>query len=989
MSRVTLLVLSAVVSLFIVGCDGGGKGGKGGDFLLIEFQHGNRDNIARNQRLIFVFSAPVAPVQNLAERIKIQNVQSAPQSDFTLAVGLYAVSGERVTFVPRLPVEEDRGDAGFRANANYHVFLKGGPDALTSAGGKKLGAPQEFVFETNEFFDDLVPDQPPRVLGLVVRDPSSGDEFDMSRLEPRPEELALLDSDALVQGGRILEPGGGGAPDYATPWEFELQVSEPLDPHTVIRERFQFLEIRHDALTDADSADPGHVGDPVSFPVPFDLELVQSVDATGRIDVRVHLRLVQPLLDDARYRLSFSGDILGLDFRKVFIGENGLTGDGLTGAEPGGLGYVTEFLVYDRPAIDGSRTITYDKVFDQILPEAGQTTLDAGLYNTALYDPVTDPGKAVGAGGAGAFDFGTGDLGVFVVSTGQTVTLDTGDTPNGASGNPFLVTDVDPLDLYSNLGLPTPDTIVWEPQIPTDFQMKSLTVNFAGTLEVIGVNPCRVLVQGLADIQGLVDAKGSPGVDGGTTSALPGGAAGPSGFAGGGNKAPDRNCNIFTQTPGADCTTFDKYLAACTPAQSSFPFTSKGEGPGRGNAGGEAYPMFAWPTGTGIYGSLSGTGGGGGSHASSGQAGEDRLNVDGDVGTAGPACAGGAVISNQPITPPPTPPALNYPNSGVVGVRGQPGPTYGDREADLIKMGGSGGGAGGSIHAPPNANGATTSTGGTGGGGGGHFEISAALGIRVTGGITVAGGAGGQGVIRKNTRLPQGGVEGTGWETISGSGGGGAGGTIRLVTTADIVLADGTVLDARGGAGGGAPDNPVNPPIVDCKSCNAGGNGGNGFIFLMDRDGGIEGLDPAEHGFNDDFAYGVLTTRSAIVAAITELFRIPAADPDYEALLASDVVGLVGVGQRIRIYASSAKPDLDDPRQPDLTSETSMFEVALVTDSGVTITGNLEDLNPSGSPGRDGFVRLRADFEYDDPNDAISPPFGTMDEITVRYSFNG
>jgi hypothetical protein len=977
-----------IVVALLSACDGGGKGGGAGRFLLIGFQESGRDNLPRNRALVFEFSEPVAPNQNFAERLKIKNIQGGDPSNFSLALGIYVVSAERVTFVPFLPTEKDRSDAGLRANANYHVFLKGGADALTSTDNRKLSSPQEFLFETNEFFDDLVPGQPPRVLSLVARDRSSGQEFDMSRLVPDPKVLEALDNDALVQGDRILEPGAGGPPDYATPWEFEFRLSEPLDPQTVVRGAFEFLEIRHDALTDADSADPGHVGDPVSFPVPFDTELIQSMGDGTQIDVVLRITLVQPLLDDARYRLAVSGTILGLDFRQAFIGDNGLTGDGQTIPEPGGLGYTTEFLVFDRPAIASSRTVSYDRVVDQILPEEGQTSLDPSLYNNALYDDASDPGRAVGAGGGGTFEFGNGDLGVFVVSNNQTLTLDTGDTPNAPSGNPFDVTDVDADDDYSNLGAPTPKTLTFEPQLPTEFPFESLTVHPTGTLKVIGVNPCRILVEDRADIQGVIDASGGPGVDGGTRTAIQGGLPGPAGFAGGGNKSPDKSCRVGSTGAGSgDCSTFDAWLQLCIVAQPAFPYTSKGEGPGRGNAGGEAYPMWAWPTGTGIYGSVSGTGGGGGSHGSSGQPGEDRLNVGGIEGTAGPACAGGAVNTGVPITAPTSPPAINIPNSGVVGVRGLPGPTYGDREADLIKMGGSGGGAGGSIHTHLTANGGDVSTGGTGGGGGGHLEISAAAGIRVTGRITVAGGAGGKGVIRKNTTVPQGGLEGTGWETISGSGGGGAGGSLRLVTTADIFLSGVGVLDARGGAGGGRPDNTVSPAIPDCKSCNAGGDGGKGFIFLMDEDGGIEGLPTADHGFNDDFPFGILTTLRATVAAITELFRIPAADPEFRPLVASEVVGLLSAGQSIRIFASSAKADPDDPRHPDPTTETTGFEVALITVDGVTITGNLEDLHPSGQPERDTFVRIRAEFEYDSLEDALAP--SAMDEITIRFRFNG
>jgi hypothetical protein len=71
-------------------CDGGGGGADdAGDVRLIEFLDGNRADIARNHAVSFLFL------------------------DFTLAIGNYIVTGDRVTLVPRLPNAADRGDTGF------------------------------------------------------------------------------------------------------------------------------------------------------------------------------------------------------------------------------------------------------------------------------------------------------------------------------------------------------------------------------------------------------------------------------------------------------------------------------------------------------------------------------------------------------------------------------------------------------------------------------------------------------------------------------------------------------------------------------------------------------------------------------------------------------------------------------------------------------------------------------------------------------------
>jgi hypothetical protein len=89
-----------VALLCTAACDGGGKGGGGaGDFRLIQFLDNNRADIDRNRVVTFLFSAPVAPVQDFSQRLKIQSVETAPSSDFTVAIGAYVVTGDRVTFV--------------------------------------------------------------------------------------------------------------------------------------------------------------------------------------------------------------------------------------------------------------------------------------------------------------------------------------------------------------------------------------------------------------------------------------------------------------------------------------------------------------------------------------------------------------------------------------------------------------------------------------------------------------------------------------------------------------------------------------------------------------------------------------------------------------------------------------------------------------------------------------------------------------------------
>ena len=152
------------LGIVIASCSGGSSGA-GGEFALIEFLESGQNNIPRNRQIRFRFSQPVAVGQDLFTRLKIQNVNANPgEANFARAQGFYLLNGDLVIFTPRLPNKPDRSDAGFRENGSYHVFLSGGPDGLISMAGDTIPNQQEFIFETNTYFEDVVPAEPPRVL---------------------------------------------------------------------------------------------------------------------------------------------------------------------------------------------------------------------------------------------------------------------------------------------------------------------------------------------------------------------------------------------------------------------------------------------------------------------------------------------------------------------------------------------------------------------------------------------------------------------------------------------------------------------------------------------------------------------------------------------------------------------------------------------------------------------------------------------------------
>jgi len=963
MKRMTALCAAAA---FVAACSSGG-GSTESAFQVVQFLESGKDNLARNTILNLTFSAPVAPNQDLSSRIRIQDVSvGSTGSNFSVAIGSFLVSGERVTYVPRLPTATDRTDAGFRDDGEYRVFLSAGPDAVVSTAGDAVIQPQEFAFATASHFEDFDPGSPPRAMEVGAIDITSSESFDLSRIGPDGMAEAQVTDAELLDAEKAIEPGAGEAPNYETPWHFDVIVSEPLDPATVTVENIGLVQVAENVFDDNNQIPPQHESTPLvpGFKVPIRCELFQQVTPEGALDTRIRITPLHTFVDDARYRLSISGNILGLDFRREFIGDNGLTGETVEGGvatpQDGGLGYVTDFLVFDRPSITTTRTLLYDTLLDGIEAEDGTTITDENLSNSSLYDSTTppgQPGRAIGFLGA----FGNGSDGDFSVSGVAPVILDTGDTPNDTMST-FSVFDPDPDDEYSNNGLPQQGVVTHDNPTPTEFQFSSLTVTGTGTLRIIGVNPVRLRVSGLVTINGVIDVSGQTPA----TVDTAGGAGGAGGFKGGDSRVGLITCQPATGT----CASFDQYINAggCQNAANGFPFSEKGEGPGRGMEGGEFYTVDSVNN---MVGSRAvGTGGGGAGHATPGQDGEDRANVSGTIGTPGPACSQTFRISN----------------SGVIGVRSVGGDTYGDRELLDVFIGGGGGGGGGSVHSRPTFG--TPGAGGPGGGGGGAIEILSAGGISIIGGrIDASGGDGHQGRVinmRNNNQFNH----------PTGGGGGGAGGSISLVSGAEIEVLGGTIT-AAGGAGGARAHVAT---TLSCSTCNAGGDGGKGFIFMMDSNGEIEGLPNGSVG-DHDVAEGILTVRTfslsrfGAINATTRPFSAMVANPAYQPLSPADISAAVDIGQTITLFVSSARADRDEPTAADIGTEGQSFPVAEITRDGAlvridTSVGDMRDLNSGGIPARDEFVRVRARFDYANPVEAALGPLAAIDSVVLTYRFN-
>ena len=1036
--RKCLGLLAAAAML--TACSSGSGSGSG--FQMIQFLESGKNKVARNRTLTFRFNAPVGPLsqQDYFERLKIQNVQTdADSSDFSRAIGEYIENGEIVHFVPRLPERADRSDAGYRAFGNYHVFLKAGPDGLQSTSGDQIAVQQEHLFDTDDNFDDEIPDLPPQAVRLVARDLVFDQETDISRIDTDRGVQGSVDTKTLLDSGNAIDPGAGGGPQYATPWQFELHVTEALDPLTVTTDNVQMFEVRSDALDlGPENASPGHLGTAVDFKTPITVDLVQRVQtdpATGLpvlLDTNgdglgdtpayeryIRVRPVQTLVDNARYRLAFSGNILGIDFRKQFIGDNGLTGDGTSkgastaqnfdSTEPGGIGYVTEFIVYNRPGISAEKELTYDWNIDGVFPEKGQTTdpedPDAAPINSALYNPASEPGSVVGFLSA----FGNGSDGPLSISGGNTGTIDTGDEYLEEFGKTFTVLDLNPSDQY-NTNV-SPAIFTWgdgaedadgnplRPNpTPYELNLEALTVSSSSVLRIIGKNPIILRVAGITQIAGTIDVSGGDGVAAGGALAA-GGQPGAGGFAGGSSAQGDNTCSYFFSS--TSCTGFQSYLNGCPAARNIFPGSVNGEGPGRGYAGGAVYHDYS----SDYTNDLGSGGGGGGSHATMGTDGEDRGNGSA-VGTQGTKCTMFAGVRM----------------AGYIGIRGKAGAdTYGDRSVADVYLGGSGGGAGGETYVYNF--GSNQQAGGAGGGGGGSITIVTSGILLANGGqINASGGDGGKGNMKNGSTTPS-----FVWNGVAGGGGGGAGGTIALISGDDIQLTN-AILSTHGGEGGDRGD--VGSTLT-CSACNAGGDGGKGYIFLMDADGDITG-----HVFGSPGDYdrpeGLLrvsafdASRFSSITGVTELFVMPAADPAYQPLDPQKIEFNLQSSkddddnvthQRIFVYMSTGYADRENPLLPDLEDptrkENDAYLVAVLSSEGggsvITFeqgndTGLPEpddkvypDMAPmwrlngggTGVPNREAFLRVQSEFSYDKGVEAALGPFASMDRIVIAIEFNG
>ncbi|MFT6713675.1 MAG: hypothetical protein ACJAVJ_000954 [Planctomycetota bacterium] len=398
------------------------------------------------------------------------------------------------------------------------------------------------------------------------------------------------------------------------------------------------------------------------------------------------------------------------------------------------------------------------------------------------------------------------------------------------ANSPFIL-NTDSFEV-KNFGVITEGSTLFPPsdEPPSDtvtdgvFEFTSLEIESDGQLVLEGSNAARIFVRGQALVQGQISARGGVSVDetgpnlGHVSSDLPGGAGGVGSLAAGdGGRGADRPDNtgttlLFLQGPGNGI-----------PNPGAVIDGASGEGlggsaPGLGLGGGEGGVHWPnnLPTGWVEFGDLQANDfcqsdqvanpGAGGGYATNGGASDaiwpnPGLNDPLGLGLI-PATA---AVGGDPLTIGVTPevmelsPELGNLRGGSGGGGGgthiyltrTTGPALGDCLSGLINFYASHSAAGG-------------------GGGGGALQLQAGNEVRITGLITLNGGAGGSGT-------DPGGITLSGQATPGGGGSGGA----ALIQARQVLLASLTTsVDVSGGAGGlGA-------------GLSTGGTGGAGILRI-------------------------------------------------------------------------------------------------------------------------------------------------------------
>ncbi|MDJ0974625.1 MAG: Ig-like domain-containing protein [Planctomycetota bacterium] len=912
--RHTLVVLALAVALCGMTSCGGGKGGPGpgGDgqgLVLLSFLQANVDNVALNTILQWRFSEPVNAATVTSASIQIREGPSFGRN----VPGTFIVSGDVVTFEPRLASLCDLSDGAFDADTDYRVQLIGWPEefAIQNTSGQKLDTTTTWQFHTRSEtdpakFTDQVAGTTPTVTGMT---PSTGAEATdvgsagnrqriVVTLSENVDPCTVSSATVIVEVpevggtyGQSVPVPGGNLSGFVTGGA-DTSDRAPTDHYSW--------------GSDTGSAWPGGVQR-----LPASVHLVQDFNQTqivisplhGQDPLQPELGGILPENALLVVRLTTNIADFGGQFLSPFIGS--FTTQNLDNPP----GQITIENEGETPYNESSTTADVNSARSPSLVQGFLLFAGDGDNGPILDQPSLPESDASGC----TAPFQLNDTARDMFDPSGNINLDT-----GASNSCVNSTDGS-------------TAVIWE--------FATLRVRSGVTVRIVGSNPAILLVSGDAVVEaggrilGRGDqANGAPqgrGQAGASTTTS--GSTGGTGVAGGGNGGSCLSGNGTSVPARYSGSGLQGYYMTGSNVNPSVG-TDTGPGCGHGNS------SVRWGAQTNPNNRNS-PGGGGGGHASAG--------TDGQTLGSGSA-----------------PTTLDLAADGLGGGE------YGNSNDTLRKAeAGSGGGAGGEIR--PFTGNAGRGTGGAGGAGGGFLDITAGGDISIFGTIDVAGSPGGSGATQpfnpNYTWQP-----GTG-----GGGGGSGGGLRLLtpndITLGPLAVV--TAAGGPGGAGGQSQGNqpPVNAGgngglgrlvFEDGDSIISGYNSGAVVVPAEGESGFHRGVFDATR-----FSGGGLTP-----FATTEPFQVGPFDPTFAEpnqshfVAGAPAITSPGVGGVVLlIEAQSYGMELDGTRE--LTGN-GWRTIGYFTDSGIETAPDWNAGHPGsvtrapdnvGNPGIDNMASLNGD----------------------------
>ncbi len=685
----------AVLATLAAGCGGGGGNNAAPDesakpLFVVDISNQGLDSVSLNVPFDITFSDFVKP-----DTIRPDTVQIRLGPRFGVqAFGDFRVSGEKVTFFPRLPVKADLSDSGLRAQSQYRVTVVGYPkvDRVNSYSGRALVRTFTGSFAT-------AASTSPALFSVD------------SYKDPPPPAVLFTNPPDVLPAPPYTAPGGAqGAPTDTGISAILTRV--PLRPDTVSTTNVTLTMVSRLGVLQGRPI----LGTPV---------LEQNYDS-----VRLSFVPTFPLADQARYALRISNRVQDLT-GQYDVADNSARASLRSQADSAPPGDPLKALLLAYPEEFESRVFLIFHTRDE--PQKDLTTVlgfdgndrdqDGGIgvnvpFTTASFNSAVPGAVAAQFTAAG----GNGTLGDFSPSSSTTISTNSPSAVNGQFN-------------YQTFNIPSGVTVTVTGTVPATF-LALKTVTISGVLKLtggVGTNgeasyTTSSMPPAAGGAGGPGSGKGGDAFTGTAYTKGDDGLPGPNSGGGGGKGGIEPSTTIYGFGGGGGGGGHSPAFPATAGGAASYPSYSSWNGAGgaAGAAGGIQPTSVATSDGRN-FPTLGVGAGGGGAGGNSHYYPNNWHN-----GAAGGGGGGGAVLVKGAST-------ITVASSGRIEAMGGKG---GDCNSTAYNYGGGAGGGGGGGSIALYANTVLTVTNGrldTSGGAGG---------IPYSGGFNGGGGKGAGGYIQ-------------------------------------------------------------------------------------------------------------------------------------------------------------------------------------------------------------------------------------------------